>query len=30
MRPVLLRTELERDWDGEVIETLPEIVELVT
>jgi putative hydrolase of the HAD superfamily len=30
MRPVLLRTQWERDWDGETIDSLPEVVELVT
>ena len=30
MRPVLLRTQSERDWDGEAIDSLPEVVELVT
>ena len=30
MRPVLLRTQSERDWDREAIDSLPEVVELVT
>jgi putative hydrolase of the HAD superfamily len=30
MRPVLLRTQSERDWDGESIDDLREVVELVT
>jgi putative hydrolase of the HAD superfamily len=29
MRPVLLRTHSERDWDGEAIDSLSEIVELL-
>jgi putative hydrolase of the HAD superfamily len=29
MRPVLLRTRAERDWDGEAIDDLREVVELV-
>lgn len=30
MHPVLLRTRAERDWDGEAIDDLREVVELVT
>jgi putative hydrolase of the HAD superfamily len=30
MRPVLLRTQSKRDWNGEAIDNLSEIVELVT
>jgi hypothetical protein len=30
MRPVLLRTQWERDWDGEAIDSLREVVELAT
>jgi putative hydrolase of the HAD superfamily len=30
MRPVLLRTHSQRDWNGEAIDELPEIVELLT
>ena len=30
MRPVLLRTQSKRDWDGEAIDRLPQIVNLVT
>jgi putative hydrolase of the HAD superfamily len=29
MRPILLRTQSQRDWDGEAIDRLPEVVELV-
>jgi putative hydrolase of the HAD superfamily len=30
MRPVLLRTQSQRDWDGEAVDRLTDIVELVT
>jgi hypothetical protein len=30
MRPVLLRTQSKRDWNGEAIDNLSEVVELVT
>ena len=30
MRPILLRTKSERDWDGEAIDSLPEVLKLVS